>query len=122
MKQSSSDYYGGAKAAQHQVAIDKQEDLSMRLEELESSISAEFAELSGLNFAEIKELDKKGELQRMHEFFDIAHELFLPCLFTLIAMSRKTGATAEDKRELFAYLVNVGDVVIQVIARMEIEK
>ncbi len=117
-----SDYYGGAKAAQHQAAIDAQEDLSMRLEELERSISAEFAALSKLNFLEIKELDKRGELQRMHEFFDIAHELFLPCLFTLVAMSRKTGATAEDKRELFAYLGNVGDVVLQVMARREIEK
>lgn len=85
------------------------------------SISAELASLCGLSFREIAELDEKGSLQRMHDFFDVAHELFLPCLFTLVAMSRKAGATDEDKRELFAYFKDLGELVVDVIARREIE-
>lgn len=116
------DYYGGAKASQHQAAIDAQEELHAQLEVLELSIGAELESFCGLSFREIKELDEKGKLKRMHEFFDVAHELFLPCLFTLVAMSRKTGATAEDKRELFAYFKELGELVIQVMARREIEQ
>ncbi len=117
-----SDYYGGEKASRHQAAIDAQEELHAQLEELELSISTELASLRGLSFREIKELDEKGSLQRMNDFFEVAQELFLPCLFTLVAMSRKTGATAEDKQELFAYFKDLGELVIDVMARREIEQ
>lgn len=116
------DYYGGAKAAAHQAAIDAQEELHAALEERELPISADLASIRGLSFREIAELDEKGSLQRMHDFFDVAQELFLPCLFTLVAMSRKTGATDEDKRELFAYFKHLGELVVDVMARREIEK
>lgn len=115
-----SDYYG-ARASAHQAAIDAQEELSVALEERSLSINLELAWLSGLSFREIAELDEKGSLQRMNDFFEVAYELFRPCLFRLVAMSRKTGATDEDKRELFAYFKDLGDLVIDVMAQREIE-
>lgn len=116
-----SDYYGGGKSSRHQAAINAQEELSAQLEELENSISTELASLRSLSFREIKELDEKGSLQRMNDFFEVAQELFLPCLFTLVAMSRKTGATADDKQKLFAYFKDFGELVIDVMALKEIK-
>ncbi len=114
------DYYG-ARASAHQSEIDAQAELSTALEARAYSISLELSPLRGMSFREIAERDENGSLQRMNDFFEVAQEMFLPCFFTLVAMSRKSGMTDDDKRELVAYLKNLGDQVIDVMARKEIE-
>ena len=67
MRKETSDYYGGAKAAAHQAAIDAEGEQAAELDQIESEIDKALFEMSKLNLEDFTSLPNL-HAERMSDF------------------------------------------------------